>query len=78
MLDKVSQIIRNLDRNLYLENFLNPDGVFIIAFLRGCKYSFDKTKKKIDTWHTVRTHAPDTFGGWDLDDPKIKYLVELG
>ena len=54
------------------------DDVFITAFLRGCKYSYEKTKKKIDTWHTVRTHAPDIFGGWDLDDPNVAQIVQFG
>ena len=40
-------------------------------YLRGCKYSLEKVKKKIDMWHTVRTHCPDLFDDWSYKDAKI-------
>jgi len=54
------------------------DDRFILNFLRGCKFSYARTKQKIDTWHTVRTHCPELFDNWNLDDPEIKYLIEQG
>ena len=54
------------------------DDNFILMFLRGCKFSLERTKEKLDMWHTVRTHCPDIFQGWDYKDPKISELVQLG
>ena len=47
-------------------------------YLRGCKYSLEKVKKKIDMWHTVRTHCPDLFDGWSYKDAKMKELIHAG
>ena len=56
--------------------FLDDD--FILIYLRGCKYSLESTKKKIDMWHTVRTHCPDFFDNWSLKDDKLKELITAG
>jgi len=54
------------------------DDEFILMYLRGCKYSLEKVKKKIDMWHTVRTHCPDLFDGWSYKDAKMKELIHAG
>ena len=56
--------------------FLDDD--FILIYLRGCKYSLESTKKKIDMWHTVRTHCPDFFDNWSFKDDKLKELITAG
>ena len=47
-------------------------------YLRGCKFSYEKVKQKIDMWHTVRTHCPDLFEDWSWKDPKMKELINCG
>ena len=47
-------------------------------YLRGCKYSLEKTKLKLDMWHTVRTHCPDMFDNWSFKDPKLRELISAG
>ncbi len=48
-------------------------------YLRGCKFSLEKTKQKLDTWHTVRTLTPDMFEGFDYNkDKKLKELIKQG
>ena len=54
------------------------DDNFILMYLRGCKYSLEKTKQKIDMWHTVRTHCPDMFDNWSFKDPKLKEMISAG
>ena len=46
-------------------------------YLRGCKFSYEKVKQKIDMWHTVRTHCPDLFEDWSWKDPKMKELQNI-
>ncbi|KAL4715179.1 hypothetical protein ACJJTC_012226 [Scirpophaga incertulas] len=37
------------------------DDQWLVAFLRGCKYSLEKVKTKIDFHYTIRNTAPDLF-----------------
>jgi len=41
------------------------DAKFLLAFLRGCKYSLEKSKKKIDLTMTLRSLLPEFFSGWN-------------
>lgn len=50
---------------------------FLIAFLRGCKYSLEKTKTKLDTFYTLRTKFPELFVP-SFDNPKHKELIKTG
>ncbi|XP_065368349.1 alpha-tocopherol transfer protein-like [Calliphora vicina] len=56
----------------------NTDDQFLIAFLRGCKYSMEKAKSKIDKFYTLKTKFPDFFGCTDVDDPKFREIFRLG
>lgn len=59
---------------------LNPrtDDQFLIAFLRGCKYSLEKTKSKLDKYYTLRTKYPELFNVTDVNDPKFREIHRLG
>lgn len=37
------------------------DDQFLVSFLRGCKYSLEMSKKKIDMFYTLRTHIPGFY-----------------
>ncbi|KAH8372418.1 hypothetical protein KR093_011409 [Drosophila rubida] len=56
---------------------LNPrtDDQFLIAFLRGCKYSLERTKAKLDRFYTLRTKYPELFNITNVDDPKLRRLI---
>ena len=41
------------------------DSQFLLKFLRGCKYSLEKTKQKLDLTLTLRTMLPDIYSSWD-------------
>ncbi|CAH2066482.1 unnamed protein product, partial [Iphiclides podalirius] len=34
---------------------------WLIAFLRGCKFSLERTKEKLDLYYSIRNTAPDYF-----------------
>lgn len=54
------------------------DDQFLLAFLRGCKFSLEKAKSKIDKYYMLRSKFPDLFALRDLDDPKIREIIKLG
>ena len=55
-----------------------PDDQMIIAFLRGCKFSLERTKEKIDLYYTMRTALPEFFKDRDLKDKTLSEILDLG
>ncbi|XP_075167517.1 alpha-tocopherol transfer protein-like [Haematobia irritans] len=51
---------------------------WLIQFLRGCKYSVERAKEKIDLYFTLKTKYPEVFGFTDVDDPKFQEYFNLG
>jgi hypothetical protein len=41
------------------------DAKFLLRYLRGCKYSMEKTKTKLDLTLTLRSALPEFFSQWD-------------
>lgn len=63
------------------DNFLRNsflDAVFLLNYLRGCKYSLEKAKQKIDLAFTLRNALPEFFSGWDPMLPDIQEALKLG
>lgn len=56
----------------------SPDDRFILMYARGCKYSLEKIKRKIDLCLTMRALLPDIFGGWDAKRPEIQNALKYG
>ncbi|XP_075168436.1 alpha-tocopherol transfer protein-like [Haematobia irritans] len=56
----------------------NTDDQFLVAFLRGCKYSLERAKAKIDRFFTLKSKFPTTFSVTNVDDLKFRDLVRLG
>lgn len=54
------------------------DDQFLIAFLRGCKHSLERTKQKIDMFYTYRTHLTEIMGNRDPLQDKISEVIKLG
>lgn len=57
----------------HLQNIRNDDK-FIQFFLRGCKYSIERTKEKLDFFNSVRSALPEWFDDWDKIDGSIAIL----
>ncbi|CAH2104807.1 unnamed protein product [Euphydryas editha] len=53
------------------------DDQWLVAFLRGCKYSLERTKEKLDLYYSLRTIAPDLFNV-KHDDSKFDELLNIG
>lgn len=54
------------------------DDQFLVTFLRGCKYSLERAKQKIDLFYTMRTHIPELLANRDPHDEKIRAILKLG
>jgi len=54
------------------------DDQFLVTFLRGCKYSLEKAKKKIELYYTARTQTPEFFNNRDTQDNFIQEIINLG
>lgn len=54
------------------------DDWFILMYIRGCKFSIEKTKRKIDLLFTMKTLIPEIFSGWDPMKPSIQNALSYG
>lgn len=54
------------------------DDQFLVCFLRGCKYSLERAKEKLDIYYTIRTAIPEIFGHRDPADSDFQGLFKKG
>lgn len=47
------------------------------TFLRGCKFSLEKVKKKLDMYYTMRNAVPEFFANRDVSKPELKSLFDI-
>ncbi|KAK8375026.1 hypothetical protein O3P69_017775 [Scylla paramamosain] len=50
----------------------------ILRFLRGCKFSLERTKEKLDMFYTCKTLCPEWYKNRDPQDKKMRAILELG
>ncbi|KAH8371760.1 hypothetical protein KR093_008788, partial [Drosophila rubida] len=54
------------------------DDQFLVSFLRGCKFSLEKAKSKLDKYYTLRTQFPDFYTIRDVDSQRIRDILQIG
>ena len=54
------------------------DDLSLLAFLRGCKFDLDRTRRKIREYYKMRAEVPEWFGNRDPGRPEILELLKLG
>lgn len=54
------------------------DDQFIVCFLRGCKFSLEKAKQKIEQFYTARTLTPEFFANRDVNDKTLQEIMDNG
>lgn len=54
-----------------------PDDQWILTFLRGCKFSLERTKEKIDLFYTLKTSVPE-FWRYKYNEAKFMEILDLG
>jgi hypothetical protein len=47
-----------------------------MTFLRGCKFSLEKTKRKLDMYFTMRAAVPEFFNNRDVTMPEMKEILK--
>ncbi|CAK1603321.1 unnamed protein product [Parnassius mnemosyne] len=53
------------------------DDQWLVAFLRGCKFSLERTKEKLDLFYTVRNTSQELFR-IKHTDPTFNEILEMG
>nr|XP_022911953.1 retinol-binding protein pinta-like [Onthophagus taurus] len=51
---------------------------FLLSFLRGCKFSLEKAKRKLENLYTMKTMLKELFAVRDPFSPEIQELLKLG
>ncbi|CAG9865421.1 unnamed protein product [Phyllotreta striolata] len=54
------------------------EDAYLLAFLRGCKFDVEKTKKKLTNYYTMRRNVPEWFDDRDPRSKTVQDLVNLG
>jgi hypothetical protein len=54
------------------------DDQLLIAFLRGTKFSLERTKEKLDMHYTLKTITPEIYHDRDPFSPEIQKILSLG
>ncbi|GBP41121.1 Alpha-tocopherol transfer protein-like [Eumeta japonica] len=57
---------------------VDPSDQWLIAFLRGCKFSLERSKEKLEMYYTLRTLIPEFFSERDPLSTKIQEILKLG
>ncbi|GBP41111.1 Alpha-tocopherol transfer protein [Eumeta japonica] len=54
------------------------DDQWLATFLRGCKFSLERTKEKLDLYYSLRSTAPEIVMKFPFNTPKFMEILELG
>ncbi|KAJ8885197.1 hypothetical protein PR048_011393 [Dryococelus australis] len=49
----------------------------MMTFLRGCKFSLEKTKRKLDMYFTMRAAIPEFFTNRDVKRPELQDILKI-
>ncbi|XP_037951320.1 alpha-tocopherol transfer protein-like [Teleopsis dalmanni] len=49
------------------------DDQFLVTFLRGCKYSIEKAKSKIDYYYTIKALLPEMFVNLQMTEEFVEF-----
>lgn len=78
--EKIEEILKVLKEWIKKSPHLlaRTDDQFLVTFLRGCKYSLERVKQKMDLYYTLRTHIPELFSDRDPFNEKMQAIIKLG
>ncbi|XP_014092460.1 alpha-tocopherol transfer protein-like [Bactrocera oleae] len=74
-IDRDIKLIREwLDTQPHLPK--DMDDGRLATFLRGCKFSLEKVKKKLDMYYTMRNAVPEFFANRDINRPELAMVLD--
>merc|ERR1712013_185632 len=56
---------------------IRQDDAQLLKFLRGCKFSLERTKEKLDLYNSCRASLPDWFEPWDPSGPIFQKVLNF-
>lgn len=78
--DRIVGDIRSLKEWIKQSPYLKvrTDDQFLICFLRGCKYSLERAKQKLEAFYTIRTIMPEVHLNRDPHNERLQAIIRLG
>lgn len=67
----------NFSNQLGIDTCKFSDDQRIMTFLRGCKFSLEKCKRKIDMYFTMRALVPEFFSNRDIKSPELQEVARV-
>ncbi|CAK1603325.1 unnamed protein product [Parnassius mnemosyne] len=77
VMSDISAIRTWLQKQSHLHS-VNPSDQWLVAFLRGSKFSLERCKEKLDMYYTLRTIVPEFLSNRDPLNPRIQGILKLG
>ncbi|XP_013200522.1 alpha-tocopherol transfer protein-like [Amyelois transitella] len=59
-------------------HLVQPTDQWLLAFLRGSKFSLERSKEKLDMYFTLKGLVPEFFGNRDPLEDRIQNMLRLG
>ncbi|XP_053623850.1 uncharacterized protein LOC128682872 [Plodia interpunctella] len=77
---QIEEDLRSLKEWIHKQPHLiaRTDDQWLVGMLRGCKFSLERVKKKLDLYYTLKTTAPDITMRIRPTDPKFLDVLRLG
>lgn len=66
-----------LSKSPHLHSIQQDDAV-LKTFLRGCNFSLERTKEKLDNFHAIKGSCPEWFGNWDPSSALAQEILSWG
>ena len=54
------------------------DDSHLLMFLRGCKFSIERTKEKLDLFYACKSSLGHWFQDWNIDSPLFQKMLNCG
>lgn len=70
------RFLRNVVININKYLMMADDGR-LRTFLRGCKFSPEKVKQKLDMYYTMRNAVPEFFSNRDMNRPELAQIMDI-
>jgi len=57
---------------------IRQDDAHLLKFLRGCKFSLERSKEKLDLYNACRSNVPHWFDNWDMESHLFQKFLGWG